>query len=489
MLSSFTSANWFTSWAKRFKQSATQQTGWAVADRLGSYQMYSAYYNATIYNTLAMGGQREQINAILGNAAAADLASLYNPVSRVVDLYQHVLGGEFGVDILAIPGDNATQIDGPLRQIWDWSHFNTVKTNITHIAANYGDVGLRIVARNDADPRRRRVWIKPEHPSVILDYEQDERDNVTQVLLQYDITSGVGDDAKTETVRELQTKEQFTFWTVVNGQLDPREQYTNDLGVVPYVIVPHNSLGEKWGVNAYYRAAPLIDRINALQTHINVQIHRHVKAKLAVASSGAAPSTIDMSDLSIAWFNTLRDGPPPSFEWLVAPLNLADALAQSIQLQTQAEDELPELKATGGKFLAGQSGETIAQLRQPAEDKVSLARVNLEDGLIRAQKIGLSLGVLYDMWDLGTGMGTRDAADRAYQEGYEDHVFNNRPLMPMTVNEHMTLLQGKQALGYSRQRLLREQGMSDEDIAINEQELEMEQAAAADTFTRQLDQA
>jgi hypothetical protein len=341
MLQRFVGTNWFSGAMRRFKQDAATQTGWVLSDRLASYRMWGAYYNANIYNTFANGGAREHVNELLGNAAAADLASLYNPVARVVDLYQHCLGGEFGVDILAMPGDRATQIDAPLKQLWQWSNMNQMKQVLLRLNANNGDVGIRIPVRNDQDVRRRRVWLKPEHPSIILDYEKDERDNVISVLLQYDLITGVGDTAKTETIRELMTKDEFRLWTVVNGQLEYRDSYPNDLGVVPYVIIPHVDLGEQWGVNAYYRAAPLIDRINALQTHINVQIHRHVKAKLAVASNGSAPTEIDLSDLTVAWFNTVRDSTPPTFEWLVAPLNLADAIAEVQQLQLQAEDEMP----------------------------------------------------------------------------------------------------------------------------------------------------
>lgn len=491
--------NWITAIGRVFRRGPAQ-SGAVLADRLLSYQAWDAYYHNRIYEPVAGGGQRENILAALGNAAAADLAGLYNPVARVVDLYQHVLGGEFGVDIQAVPGDNAGQIRDPLRRIWRWSNINQAKQLLCRIAPTHGNCGLRVVVRNAEDPARRRVFLKPEHPATIRDVELDERGNVAEILLEYTLTTGLDDARAVVTIRELQTRERFQTWRVEHNQLTPFDTFAmrdngpgavvdNTLGLVPYVLLAHSPSGETWSMNAFHRALPLLDRLNALQTHINVQIHRHVKAKLAVASSGQPPREFDLTDMTVAHFNTAGGSTPPVFEWLVAPLNLADAITEVRQLIEQVEDELPELKATAGHFLSGQSGETIMQLRQPAEHRLALARINYEDALIRAQQIALSFGVLHELWDLGTGMGTVDAAERAYTDGYEDHVFNNRALLPVTAMERLRLLEQQQAAGLSRARALRDYGMSADAVAENEIELASQQQQATDAFTRAFDRA
>jgi hypothetical protein len=98
--------------------------------------------------------------------------------------------------------------------------------------------------------------------------------------------------------------------------------------------------------------------------------------------------------------------------------------------------------------LSGQSGETIAELRKPSSDLIATGRVNYEDGLIRAQMQALSVGILYDMWDLGTGMGSREAADRAYMGGFEDHKFNSRPLFADygAASQQLTRIQDQQRM-------------------------------------------
>jgi hypothetical protein len=62
----------------------------AYADRIAAYALDEAYYHNQAYGPLTEGGYRQNINAALGNAAAADLSGLYNPVAEVVELYQHV---------------------------------------------------------------------------------------------------------------------------------------------------------------------------------------------------------------------------------------------------------------------------------------------------------------------------------------------------------------------------------------------------------------
>lgn len=432
--------NWLHAIGRRLRQERPQ-TGWAWTDRQMEYLAWDAYYANTIYESIANGGQRETINASLGNAAAADLGGLYNPVASVVDLYLHVFAGRFSEEIQVVPeGAARPALVEAIERIWQWSNLTIEKQPLCRLAATHGCVGLRIVARDDDDPAKRRVYIKPEHPRIIRDVELDERGNVTAIQLEYDLTFGLAEEAQTITIREEMDKERIATYRMVGASKTPfnlatREAdegavYGNPLGIVPYVLLRHEHTGDTWGRNAFYKQRGPLDRLNALVSHIDVQIHRHVKAKWFIAASGAAPTEVDLSDLTVAYVDQRQQAAPPIVEPLVAKLDLPGATAQAQMQLALIEDQLPELKATQGKFLAGQSGETIAQLRQPAEDKLSLARTNYEDALMRAQQIAVSWGIMLSLWDVGTGMGDRASADRAYTAGYEDHRFNERPLLP-----------------------------------------------------------
>jgi hypothetical protein len=433
--------NWLQA-VGRLLRSDRAYTSYAWQDRQYAYQLYDAYVNNSVYETLVNGGQREEINRALGNASAADLAGLYNPTAAVVDLYLHVFSGAFGDEIKALPLGKAGQpLISAIEQIWQWSNLTIEKQPLCRLAATHGCVGLRIVAKNDPDPPRRRVYIKPEHPRVIRDVDLDDRGNVEAIQLEYDVTTGLAEEAQTITIREEMDKEEIRTWRLLAGQLvpfdlttmeanGPLSAYENALGVVPYVLLRHDHIGETWGRNAFYRALSPINRLNSLMSHIDVQIHRHVKVKWFIAASGSPPTEIDLTDMTVAYVDTKNNtGPPPVMLPMIANLDLAGAIAQARMQQEQIEDMLPELKATQGQFLANQSGETISELRKPAEDKLALARGNYEDAVVRADQIAISWGVLMSLWNVGTGMGSREAADAAFRRGFEDHRFNVRPLL------------------------------------------------------------
>ncbi len=441
------------------------QTGWVWDERRTVYDLWQQYFDNNVYDRTSEGGSRDLINAALGNAYSADISGLYNPVSEVVDLYLHIFGGSFGDEIRA-ESDTAATLEA-LAQIWEWSNLNIEKRRICRMPATYGLCGLRIVARDDIDPAKRRVYIKAEHPNTIRDMILDDRGNVETIQLEYDITAGLAEDAETLTIRELLEKDRIQTWRVNGSIVQPfdiggfiadgmpvkeintyaREQgadYPNALGVTPYVICYHDQGNDEWGRNCFYKARGAIDRYNSLISHTDIQVHETVRTVWLIAAAGAPPVEFDFSGRKVIFVDQRQGGTPPLAQPLVADLDLAGAIAQSKVQLDAIEDKLPELKATAGRFLSGQSGETVAQLRKPAEEKIQAARDLSEDALIRAQKIALSWGVLLELWNLGTGFG-RDAADAAFREGLEDHKFNKRPLLTaeQPVNAAQTPQQGK----------------------------------------------
>ena len=416
---------------------------WLWNERMANYARWDSYYDNTIYDATSAGGWRDELNQELGGAACADLDGLYNPVRSVVNLYLHVFGGAFGDDItIETEGKATSALVDAIQLVWKASNMTIARQSLCRIAARSGLAGIRIVA----DPDRRHVYLKIEHPRIIRDVQLDQRGNVTAIQLEYDITIGLAEAAQTITIREEMTKATFKTWRVDNAlggdsalvpydvaqQLDngPGAAQINALGVVPYVLCYHEqNENNDWGLNCFSHATRAIDRLNAQISHVDIQIHRTVKSKWLVAAAGEPPQEFDLSDMTIIYIDTRGQPGAPAVQPMIAPLDLAGALAQAQHQLALIEDQLPELKATQGRFLSGQSGETIAELRKPAEEMIMLARANYENAMIRAQQIAVSWGILLGFWNIGTGTGTRDAADRAYREGYEDHSFNDRPAL------------------------------------------------------------
>ncbi len=445
--------NYITALGRIVRAGQLGQTSWLWDERRAAYQVYDAYYNNSIYDRVVNGGQRDGINAELGNAAAVDLGGLYNPVSEVVDLYLHAFDGAFGDEIQAEPIEQAGKpmLDA-LARIWIWSNLNIEKRRLCRLPATHGLCGLRIVARDDVDPAKKRVYIRAEHPSNIRDMILDDRGNVERIQLEYDITAGLAEEAEVITIREQLSKGRIQTWRVQSGVIEPFDvgafvadgmplqdivayeggpgaDYENVLGVTPYVICYHDQGNDRWGRNAFYRARTQIDRLNALISHIDIQVHETVRNTWIIAASGAAPQEFDFSGRKVIYVDLRQGGTAPLVQSMIANLDLTGAIAES-RFQLEAiEDKLPELKATAGRFLSGQSGETVAELRKPAEERLQAARDMYEDALVRADQIALSWGILLELWDLDTGMGTREAADAAYHGGREAHKFNRRPLL------------------------------------------------------------
>lgn len=446
--------NWIAALG-RLVRGGAPQTSWAWKDRYAVYQLWDSYYSNQAYDTLANGGQRESINTDLGNASAADLCGIYNPISQVVDLYGNVFAGAFGDEIRAeTTGQAQPALIEAINQIWEWSNLTVQKQMVCRLAATHGLCGLRIVARDDPDPTRRRVYIKPEHPKTIRDMRLDDRGNIEAIQLEYDLTVGLAEQAITITIREQLEKGRIQTWRVENGEAFPFDLSTfqtdgmpldkindydggrwsdrpNALGVVPYVPLYHELSGDEWGKNAFYKARAPIDRLNALMSHTDIQVHRHVRATWLLAAAGKPPTEFVFDDLKIVYVDTQQSNSNPMAQAMVANLDLQGAIAQAKLQIDLIEDMLPELKATAGKFLSGQSGETIAELRKPAEEKIGIARANYEDAMVRADKIAVSWMILLGLVDVGTGMGSREAADAAYRGGLEDHRFNRRPLLQL----------------------------------------------------------
>lgn len=429
------------------RDGSTSSSAWL--ERRATYDRYTAYYDNQIYDRTADGGQRDAVNRALGNAMAVDLDGLYNPVASVVDLYQHALGGQFAaspddqgesaIQIIPGRGTQAQPLQAALYQVWQWSNMTMERQPLCRLAANLGTCGLRVVA----NPQRRRVYLKVEHPGIIQDVEIDDRGNVRGIVLEWDEVVGLGTAQEVITIREELTKQQFATYRVHHQQLIPYDRMRradrgpdamipNELGLVPYVLVQHNYTGEPFGQNAYQRVLPALDRLNALLSHIDVQIHQHVRVNWFVAAPGSGPQEFDLSGQQIIYLNTSVGGGTPVIRPLLADLNLADATAQARMQLNLIADMLPELKAVSGTFLSGMSGQTVSELRKPAEDALLLARANYEHALIRAQQIALSYGILYRLWDLGSGMGSVLAAEQAYTHGLEDHRFAPRPALTGT---------------------------------------------------------
>jgi hypothetical protein len=436
---------------EKTRRAAANQRRWGDSEpfdfewdvRADQFSFNRAMLDNTAYKRSADGGFRELILRETFNIECTDetlLAGYYAPVRSIVDAYQNVFRGTYGqeirvdekVDDRDVNPLLADATNSPVRRIWRWSNLDTQKQTMQEWAANLGSVGLRIVGRNDPDALNRRVSIQIEHPGAIVDFDEDDRGNITEIELRYTALAGeLGEKRHEVKVREVLSKTEFVKEIDGTNVLDANES-TNELGVCPYVILRHRDDGHEFGRWAYHGSEDIIHGLNWLISNQSESIHKHIWPNWFAAGGGAAPTEFFLGRERVAYVKLEPDTPPPIFQPLVADLDQAGSTEFWNELMARLQERQPELIIGNIKALSGQSGETIAKLLKPAEAVIARARANYEHALIRAVQIGLSEGIRMSLWDLGTGGGSTEAADRAYRAGKEDFAFAERPALPQS---------------------------------------------------------
>lgn len=428
--------------------------------RQHQYAFNEAMLRNRVYRTTQYGGFRDQIfRETFGIECTTDLRLIgaYNAARQIVDAYQNCLRGTLGVGEFrvdetvnnrptnpALLDEEGKEDASPIVQLWKWSNLDTAKALLQETAANLGTVGLRCVATNDNDENKRRVSIQVDHPGVIFDFDEDDRGNVTAIELQYKATTGpIGEREEVE-VREVLDKDRFVKEINGDNVLEP-DQTVNELGVCPYVILRHRDEGKGFGRWAYDGSEDVIHWINLLMVNQGESVMEHAWPQWFAAAGGPKPESFKLGRRKVAYVKMDADTPAPIFQPLVAPLDQNGTREYWQALIEYLHGRQPELILSSIKALSGQSGETIAKLQIAAEAAIKRARAQYEHALTRILQIGLSEGVRMGLWDLGTGTGDAEAAERAYREGKEDFAFADRPALPPTTYDKVNQAKADEA--------------------------------------------
>jgi hypothetical protein len=235
-------------------------------------------------------------------------------------------------------------------------------------------------------------------------------------------------------IEELIGKQRFSQFVDGAQQLEP-DQQRNALGICPYVPIRHTRRnGELFGRHAYDGSERAIHGINWGLSQVDEATARAIQTTLFMTGAGDPPDPITLGWLTAIYVKLANGTPPPDMKYITPQLEIGpvgEFITGNIEkLYTRQ----PELILNALKLLSGTSGETLAQVLKPVEAAVLRARRMYEDSVVRAIQIALSSGVLLGLWNLGTGTGTADAADRAYDDGQgvEAFRFASRPALSPT---------------------------------------------------------
>lgn len=428
--------------------------------RLFRYRFCDGYYNNIAYSSLAQFAAQHKSNRKLYK----HIRSIYNPVQRIVDLYvAKVYGGALDMETLktgAIPIVGADEaLTNALRQLWIWSNWSTRKSLYVRYGALYGDTVIKIVD----EPDKEKVRMEVLHPGRIKDIKLDSVGNVKKVVIEYERDEKLSYDRfgllplksmRTYTYREeidgdwfatFKNDEPFAFYNNSDGE--PVSRWPNEYGFVPIVLGNHKDMGLRWGTNSFHGQVGKIDELNDAASLLNDQIRKVVDPlwylagvknpgkELTAQKGHTAVEELERRDTLDLLHGPLGSQPYP----MIAPIAIADALANIQSMLNELENDLPELALHRLREGGNLTAPGVEAGYSDAIGRITEASGNYNDALVRAQQMAVSIGGLrryrgFEAFDLDS-----------YADGDLEHYIGDRPVIKdkLSESERMQILQSR----------------------------------------------
>jgi type IV secretory pathway protease TraF len=465
------------------------------------YAMLRAYYQGNgLYDRLARAlyesGVREPA-----------MRAVRNPAFRVVEFYvASIWPGPLG-RALPIEAENERIVE-PIERVWTWSNWAANKQVFARTVPMIGDGFIKVV-QNDRGDRVYFQLIAPEH---VTEFDADERGYLTYCRIDVPIRARERDSVVARTHTEVWSKADGTFrrWTHAQG-LRPVEELgqpleTTDLrqlGVdfVPIVHCKFRDVGEDRGVGAYTLQLEKIDEVNRKATRLGQQLFRHNGNTWVVESSQVDREGRPMPALRTNQAGTV-DGVVPvrlgdetmmslpggySLKSVVPNIDYRASLDAVLSDMADLQQDLPEIAYwTIPESQGDASGRALRVKLLPALSRAEEARANLEDALVRANQMALTIGQNRGLPGF-EGLGSYDDGDFA-------HGFAERDVIPLSDLEaaqgdvqKATAAKLRVELGVSKRKAQQELGYTEQEIDEMAQEKEADQSDLAEAMGALMD--
>lgn len=378
---------------------------------------------------------------------------IYNPVTRLVDFYvDNIHGGPLDLAAgdgsliqTAIPIVPAEQNQSPtaaadirraVGRVWKDSNWDLNKADYVRYGVSLGNSAIRVVD----DVGRRQVRFDTVYPGEVVDIQLDARGNVVFWSQEYESEERLPDGTIEAFTYGIEiTKDEFrtfrngySFGYADSGGL---AVWANPYGFVPVVWIKHKNSGTDLGLCAYHHAIPKINDLNEIASHLGEQLRKMVHPQWLITGATEPASKKFTSDDKV--WTTLNEHARP---W---PLNDAVAIADVVGALKSRIDEIekdfPELTFHIVRERMGNGdlpARAVRMILHDAVARVQEARVNYDGGLIRAQKMAMSIGG-YRRYDDFANFDVR----AAFEEGRLDHTIGFREIIPPDEMERLQLAQ------------------------------------------------
>lgn len=417
----------------------------ATADetaRLSEYAICWAYYeNRQLYRRLRS----------LGVDVPAGLPVEWNPVPAVIAFYvSATLSG--ALTIQADDPDYTEALSAAVRQIWEWSNFETMKAALTRTAAVMGDVFVKVAERRETVDwgdagTTTAVYLQDIPPETVRWWEADERDFLTGIRIDTPrLTSIFTGEERRHTLVEVWNKTWpdggpggVRFYEVRSGQMLDDTQLTDAAAVVTFDDLGYDFIPVVWSRSETHwrHQTDGIDRYNTLGWQAS-----RLNRPLGVVNSNTVDNMgrpqpapdLDLPNLATSYAEAgdgavgLLSMPGMSaFGWAAAPVDFAAMNVRLGELREGVIDGLPEYRVATLRGIQI-AAETLQLLMNQAEQRVLEMRSGLERALSRAQMMAITVAQLAE---LEPALFAREQVG-SYEEGTTEHVFTERPVFEKT---------------------------------------------------------
>jgi hypothetical protein len=412
--------------------------------RLSRYAIAEGYYSNVVYDAAETYSARLKSY----NKLYTHLRPIYNPVYRLVESYTaKVYGGslDFGdLSTGAIPILMASDpLKDAIRQLWIWSNWRIQKGLYVRTGANLGDVFLKVVD----EPDKEKVRMEVLHPGKVAEIETDAVGNVKSVVIQYTkmetVNGAEKDYTYTETIDEnefVTAKDgaEFPFYKDANGK--PVSRWENPYGFVPLVKVKHKDVGMQWGANAYPAQMGKINELNDAASLLNDQVRKAINLVWYFAGVKGKPSvdtSADEKDKVPAVYGPEGSQPYP----MIGNIDITAAGVNVDRMLLELERDMPELALHRLRDGGNLTAPGVRSAYSDAIDRFTEAQGIYDDGLIRAQKMAVSIGGLrgYE--------GFQSFNLNSFDAGDLEHYIKDRPIVAdeLSKSERIQALQAADA--------------------------------------------
>ncbi|MBN1815377.1 MAG: hypothetical protein JXA14_26330 [Anaerolineae bacterium] len=342
--------------------------------------------------------------------------NIYNPTTRLCNFHQtHIWGGRLdreagpGIDAPSALPIEETESEG-LRQaiarLWQWSNWSIKKDMLTLFGAVMGDVGIRIV--DDTD--RSKVYMQVLHPATLWNVERDPFGNVKGYEIREERTHPQN-SSRTAVYSEVAGRDgdDVVYQTFLDGDLYPwngeAAEWREPYGFVPLVVVQHNDVGLDWGWAEIFPSLSKVREVDDLASLVSDQVRKSVNPlwffsgvaktsqitiSLNADTQTGSPAKPEAGREDVPFLTHPSEGAKATA--LVAPLNIAGAMAWIQAILQDLESDYPELSFERLRLQGAVSGMSLRVARQPAEAKLTQRRALYDDALVRAQQMAVAIG-------------------------------------------------------------------------------------------------